>query len=462
MSQNQPTAPKPTAAVVRCAIYTRKSSEEGLDQAFNSLDAQRESAEAYIASQRHEGWSSLPDRYDDGGFTGGNMDRPALARLLADIQARTIQAVVVYKVDRLSRSLLDFAKMMETFDKYHVSFVSVTQQFNTATSMGRLMLNVLLSFAQFEREIISERTRDKIAATRRKGKWTGGHPLLGYDVDPRGAFLIVNEDEAARVRRIFALYLKHEGLIPVVRELERRGWVNKRWVTRKGLARGGRSFTKTSLYQLLSNVVFAGKVKYKNEVHPGEHPGIVEKEVWKQVQALLQRNGRNSRVPVRNKFGALLQGLLRCVPCGCAMTPTFASKNRTRRYRYYVCCSAQKRGWSTCPSKAIPAAEIERFVLGRIQEIGKEPGILREALAQEHGGAAPGPTVGLAEIEKAWSVLESRWATLTAEECGRIAGLIVARVDYDGGKGNVAITFHASGIRQLVEELIFPKKEKNR
>jgi site-specific DNA recombinase len=362
----------------------------------------------------------------------------------------------------LSRSLLDFAKMMETFDKYQVSFVSVTQQFNTATSMGRLVLNVLLSFAQFEREIISERTRDKIAATRRKGKWTGGHPLLGYDVDPRGAFLSVNEDEAAHVRQIFALYLKHEGLIPVVRELERRGWVNKRWVTRKGHARGGRSFTKTSLYQLLSNVVYAGKVKYKNEVHPGEHDGIVKKEVWKQVQALLQRNGRNSRVPIRNKFGALLQGLLRCVPCGCAMTPTFASKNKTRRYRYYVCCSAQKRGWSTCPSKAIPATEIERFVLGRIQDIGKEPGLLRDALAQDQGGTTPGSTVDVAEIEQAWSVLDGRWATLTAEECGRIAGLIVARVDYDGAKGKVAITFHASGIRQLVEELIFPKKEKNR
>jgi site-specific DNA recombinase len=425
------------------------------------LDAQRESAEAYIASQRHEGWVCSPDRYDDGGFTGGNMDRPALARLLADIAAGKIQAVVVYKVDRLSRSLLDFARMMETFDKYHVSFVSVTQQFNTATSMGRLVLNVLLSFAQFEREIISERTRDKIAATRRKGKWTGGHPILGYDVDPRGAFLIVNEDEAARVRQIFALYLKHEGLIPVVQELERRGWVTKRWVTRKGRSRGGQPFTKTSLYRLLSNVVYAGKVKYKNEVHPGEHSRIVAKENWKRVQALLQRNGRDSQVPVRNKFGALLQGLVRCVPCGCAMTPTFAAKNKTRRYRYYVCCSAQKRGWSTCPSKAVPATEIERFVLGRILEIGKEENLLREALTQDQGETMPGSTIGVAEIEHARSVLDRHWAALTAEECGRIAGLVVMRVDYDGAKGKVAITFHASGIRQLVRELIFSKKERS-
>jgi site-specific DNA recombinase len=223
MTKNANNTPAPPS-VVRCAVYTRKSSEEGLDQDFNSLDAQRESAEAYITSQRSESWVCLPERYDDGGFTGGNMDRPALARLLADIAAGKIQVVVVYKVDRLSRSLLDFAKLIGTFDTYHVSFVSVTQQFNTATSMGRLVLNVLLSFAQFEREIISERTRDKIAATRRKGKWAGGHPLLGYDVDPRGAFLTINEAEAARVRQIFALYLKQQGLLPVVEELERRGW----------------------------------------------------------------------------------------------------------------------------------------------------------------------------------------------------------------------------------------------
>src|SRR5262249_41842208 len=213
----------------------------------NTLDAQRESAEAFIASQQHEGSQCLPTRYDDGGFTGGNMDRRALRRLLEDIEAGRVDCVVVYKVDRLSRSLLDFAKMMETFDKHRVSFVSVTQQFNTATSMGRLVLNVLLSFAQFEREIISERTRDKIAATRRKGKWAGGHPLLGYDVDPNGFRLLVNEDEAIRVRAVFDLYLEHQSLLPVVQELERRGWVNKRWQTRKGPERGGKPFTRTNL-----------------------------------------------------------------------------------------------------------------------------------------------------------------------------------------------------------------------
>jgi site-specific DNA recombinase len=375
--------PKPaTLPVVRCAVYTRKSTEEGLEQEFNSLDAQREAGEAFVASQRQEGWTCLPERYDDGGFTGGNMERPALQRLLADIEAGKIDCVVVYKVDRLSRSLLDFAQMMQTFDKHRVSFVSVTQQFNTATSMGRLVLNVLLSFAQFEREIISERTRDKIAATRRKGKWAGGHPILGYDVDPRGFRLVVNEAEAVRVRAIFNLYLEHEALLPVVQELERRGWVNKRWTTRKGRERGGQPFERTSLYRLLTNVAYVGKVRYKDEVHDGEHPGIVDPADFQRVQTLLQRNGQTRGAPVRNKFGALLKGIIRCVPCDCAMTPSHTTRNGTKRYRYYVCSSAQKRGWNTCPSKSIPAAQIEEFVVGQIKCIGQDRALLEEVLAQ--------------------------------------------------------------------------------
>ena len=217
---------KPLSPVIRCAIYTRKSTEEGLEKEFNSLDAQRESGELFVRSQAGEGWTLVPVAYDDGGYTGGNMERPALRRLMLAIEAGKIDAVVVYKVDRLSRSLLDFARMMQTFDGHGVSFVSVTQQFNTATSMGRLVLNVLLSFAQFEREIISERTRDKIAATRRKGKWAGGHPILGYDVDPAGFKLLVNSAEAERVRAIFELYLDRESLMPAVLALAEKRWVN--------------------------------------------------------------------------------------------------------------------------------------------------------------------------------------------------------------------------------------------
>jgi len=401
MTRRQPSSQSSTPAV-RCAIYTRKSSEEGLEQEFNSLDAQREAGEAYIASQQHEGWVCLPDRYDDGGFTGGNMERPAVKRLLADIEAGKIDCVVVYKVDRLSRSLLDFARMMETFERHGVSFVSVTQQFNTTNSMGRLMLNVLLSFAQFEREIISERTRDKIAATRRKGKWAGGHPILGYDVDPRGFRLVVNEDEAERVREIFALYLEHEALIPAVKAIDERGWVNKRWTTRKGLERGGKPFDKNSLFKLLTNVAYLGKVRYKTEVHEGEHDAIVDAELWRRVQQLLARNGRTGGAAVRNKHGALLKSLLYCAPCGYSMGHTYSTKNGNVQYRYYVCLNAQKRGWHTCPSKSVPAGEIERLVVEQIRAIGRDPSLvaatLKHARKQAQGS--------LASLEKERATLE--------------------------------------------------------
>ena len=377
-----PTRKMSTASLplVRCAIYTRKSTEEGLEQEFNSLDAQRESAEAFIRSQTHEGWTCLPERYDDGGFTGGNMERPALRRLLADIRAGKIDCVVTYKVDRLSRSLLDFAKMMETFEQHGVSFVSITQQFNSATSMGRLVLNVLLSFAQFEREIIAERTRDKMAATRRKGKWSGGTPVLGYDLDPRGRRLHLNDEEAIRVRAIFALYLEHQALLPVVQELERRGWVGKCWQTRKGRQRGGRPFTKTSLYRLLTNVIYAGKVRYKDEIHDGEQPALLDIDTFQSVQALLRSHGPEVGPPSLQRVTALLKGLLRCVACGCGMTPAHTMRKGGLRYRYYTCVQAQKSGWQSCPSKSIPAQLIEQLVVEQIQRLGQDPLVLEQML----------------------------------------------------------------------------------
>jgi DNA invertase Pin-like site-specific DNA recombinase len=281
-----------TLALVRCAVYTRKSTEEGLEQDYNSLDAQRDAGENYVKSLAGEGWTVLAERYDDGGFTGGNMDRPALKRLMADIEAGKIDCVVVYKVDRLSRSQLDFAQMMQTFDKYKVSFVSVTQQFNTATSMGRLVLNVLLSFAQFEREIISERTRDKIAATRRKGKWAGGWPILGYDVDPQGYKLNVNATEAERVRAIFNLYLEHESLLPVVEELASHGWTNKRWQTRRRAsaaenASPGRACTSCRLTFLRRQGALQGRgARWRARGRP-------RSARLQRVQAMLERNGRS-------------------------------------------------------------------------------------------------------------------------------------------------------------------------
>lgn len=366
---------------IRCAIYTRKSTEEGLEREFNSLDAQRESAETYIASQRYEGWTILPDRYDDGGFTGGNMDRPALKRLIQDAEDGRIDCIVVYKVDRLSRSLLDFARIMEVLERNNVKFVSVTQQFNTTHSMGRLTLNILLSFAQFEREIIAERTRDKMSAARRKGKWVGGMPVLGYDVHPNGGKLLVNEAEAARVRGIFELYLQERALIPTVKELATRGWTGKRWTTKKGKERGGRPFDKINLYKLLTNIIYLGKVPYKEEVFEGEHDAIVSQDIFDRVQSLLRENRRNGGSNVRNRYGAILKGLLYCRACNAVMVHAYTVRG-DKRYRYYVCSKAQKSGWHTCPTKSLPAYEVERFVIDTIRGIGKDDTLAAEVIRQ--------------------------------------------------------------------------------
>jgi DNA invertase Pin-like site-specific DNA recombinase len=277
---------------MRCAIYTRKSTEEGLAQEFNSLDAQRESGEAYVLSQRQAGWIALPERYDDAGYTGANLERPGLRRLQTDIAAGRVDCVVVYKVDRLSRSLLDFARLMGEFDERGISLVSVTQQFNTTASMGRLTLNILLSFAQFERELIAERTRDKMSASRRKGKWVGGIPPLGYDVAAGGGRLIVNEEEAQRVRAIFALYIKDGGLIPVLIEVQKQKWTTKHWTTKSGTLRRGRPLIGDDLIRMLSNPVYAGKVHCEGQSYAGEHAAIVEERAWRQVQSMLSRDGR--------------------------------------------------------------------------------------------------------------------------------------------------------------------------
>lgn len=375
--------PKPTAPSMRCAIYTRKSTEEGLDQDFNTLDAQREAGEAFVASQQHEGWTCVPDRYDDGGFTGGNMDRPALQRLMADIEAGKIDCVVVYKVDRLSRSLLDFARIIEVFDRRHVAFVSVTQQFNTSTSMGRLVLNVLLSFAQFEREIIGERIRDKIAAQRRRGKWTGGTPVLGYDVDRSGPSpkLVINASEAARVRHIFELYLERGSLLPVVEELAKRDWRNKVWTTKSNQPKGGQPFDRGSLHSLLTNPLYVGKIVHKKTLHNGEHPPLVSPEVFEKVQQLMDYNRRAGSSEARNRHGALLRGLLRCKACNHTMVHNFTGRGG-KNYRYYTCTHAIKSGRKKCPSGSLPAAEIEAFVVDHIRRIANDKVMIADVVAQ--------------------------------------------------------------------------------
>jgi DNA invertase Pin-like site-specific DNA recombinase len=313
---------KPVVRKLRCAVYTRKSTEEGLDQEFNSLDAQREACEAYVASQRAEGWLLVPDRYDDGGFSGATLERPALQRLMADIETGRVDIVVVYKIDRLSRSLMDFAKLVEVFDRNDVTFVSVTQSFNTTSSMGRLTLNILLSFAQFEREVIGERIRDKFAASRRKGMWMGGFVPLGYDVKNRK--LVVNEGEAATVRMIFSRFAKIGSATVLVRELRSEGVRGKR----------GKLVDKGYLYKLLNNRVYVGEAVHKGTPYPGEHQPIIDRALWDRVHTILRESPRKRSANTRAQTPFLLKGLI-FGPTGRAMTPAHTRKGG-KLYRYYV------------------------------------------------------------------------------------------------------------------------------
>ena len=410
-----------SAPVIRCAIYTRKSTEEGLDQEFNSLDAQRESAEAYISSQKEAGWKLVPDRYDDGGFSGGNLERPALRRLLDDVEAGRVDCVLVYKVDRLSRSLLDFARLMDRFDRRSVSFVSVTQQFNTTSSLGRLTLNILLSFAQFEREIISERTRDKMGAARRKGKWVGGTPVLGFDVDPAGGRLVINEPEAKRVREIFRLFKKHRSLLKLVNQLEARRWTNKSWKSRSGVEHVGRPFTKPTLRSLLTNPIYGGKVEYRDTTYPGEHPAIIEPALWEEVNADFRARQRNRSDAARTKQHALLAGLLFCHGCNRPMIATYTAK-RGRRFRYYVCQKARQNGWDSCATKAVPAAMLEESVVFQ----------LRSALSSE-------------ETRRELQVADSEWQRFEEGDPGALVRSVVEHIVYDGSMGAVTLTLGKGG-----------------
>lgn len=502
-----------TKKQVRCAIYTRKSVTEGLEQEFNSLDAQREAGEAFILSQRHEGWICLPEKYDDGGFTGANMERPALKRLLADVDAGRVDVVVVYKVDRLSRSLTDFARIMEVLEKSNAAFISVTQSFNSSTSMGRLTLNILLSFAQFERETIAERTRDKMGAARRKGKWVGGVPFLGYDIAPGGRALVVNETEAVRVREIFEVYLKLQSLQATATELNRRGWTMKQWITQKGKLHGGGRFNKTSLNGLLTNMAYIGKVNYKGHIAEAEFPGIVPVEVFEAVQECLKANCKCCGARVRNKHNALLGGILRCGHCDAPMTHAY-TKRGAKVYRYYVCNRASKEGWDKCPAPSLPAAEVEKFVVEEIARIGQDADLRAEVIAaheanrkeelgrsasdkrklerqiQQIGAAireaiAAGEPAKLVELQRqqaeasaAIAQLHDRvtalsaheltateldhavekflpaWESLTGPERQRLLQLLVQRVTFHGETGEIAVTFHTTGIKTLEKEAV--------
>ncbi|MCC6748837.1 MAG: recombinase family protein [Deltaproteobacteria bacterium] len=363
--RNGSRASAPAPEVKRCAIYTRKSTSAGLDQEFNSLDAQREACEQYVRNQACIGWQLLPQHYDDGGFTGANLERPAFARLMQDVEAGKIDVVVVYKVDRLSRSLLDFAKVMDRFSRSGAAFVSVTQNFSTADAMGRLTLNMLMSFAEFEREMIAERTRDKIAASRRKGKWTGGIAPLGYDVVDRK--LVVNEVEAALVRRIYELYLDRRSAVAVAKALNAEHRTTKHHVAKNGNSHGAREWDKNAVLIVLASPIAAGLMSVGREVFEGEHQAIIGRDVYERVQFLLAEKGGMRTVHHGRNPEYILTGLLRCARCGKAFTP--ASNRRGEKiYRYYRCSTRDKKGKEACASAPLPAAAIEGFVVQRVRE----------------------------------------------------------------------------------------------
>ena len=425
---------------LRCAVYTRKSSEEGLEQEFNSLDAQRESCEAYIASQRSEGWVPVRDHYDDGGISGGTLERPALQRLLADIEDGLVDVVVVYKIDRLSRSLMDFAKLVEVFDRNQVTFVSVTQSFNTTTSMGRLTLNVLLSFAQFEREVTAERIRDKFAASRAKGMWMGGCPPLGYDVKARK--LIVNDDAAANVRFIFKRFVEIGSGTTLLRELTQRGITTRQ----------GKPITKGFLYRMLNNRVYLGEAVHKGTSYPGEHDAIIDRELWDAVRTILKESPRVRANRSRANTPALLKGLL-WGSNGAAFSPSHTRKNG-KLYRYYVSQTLLRQGAGACTMGRISAAEIEGTVVEQLRSVFRQP----EAIVGAWKSAVKNcPTVTEEEAREALTSLDPLWEELFPAEQARIVQLLIDTVIV--GSAGLDVKVRVDGIGTLVRELRAPALE---
>ena len=486
---------------VRCALYTRKSHEDGLDQDFNSLDAQRESAEAYVASQKHEGWMALDERYDDAACSAATMDRPALQRLLSDVKHGRVDAVVVYKIDRLSRSLRDFGRLMEVFECHGVSFISVTQRFDTSSSMGKLTLNVLMSFAEFEREIIGERIRDKIAAQKRRGKHTGGMPVFGFDTDREAKKLVVNGKEARLVRWIFKRFCEIRSTTRLAAELNRQGHRTKAWISLKGKEHGGHQWNKSHLYRMLNNRKYIGRVEHRGADYRGEHEAIVSRKLWDEAHRVLAENQRARSNGTRAKTPALLKGLIRCGHCDYSMGPTFTRK-KGKTYRYYLCVRASKSGYAECPVRTVAAGDIETAVVTQLRAVFRSPEIIArtyretQSLKIEEAERVRGEK---AELEARWRSFESVgksngalnddvdelksrldaighdlralesvaiserdvidalerldpvWEELFPAEQARIVQLLVDRIDVY--RDRVDVRFHADGLGSLVAEI---------
>jgi len=423
---------------LRCAIYTRKSSEEGLEQEFNSLHAQREACEAYIASQRSEGWALVRDQYDDGGISGGTLERPALQQLLADIEDGLVDVVVVYKIDRLSRALMDFSKLVEVFDRNGVTFVSVTQSFNTTTSMGRLTLNILLSFAQFEREVTAERIRDKVKASRMKGMWMGGYVPLGYDVVDRK--LVVNDEEATTVRMVFERFVEVGSATVLARELRGNGFRNKQ----------GTLIDKGYLYRLLNNRVYRGEAVHKGKSYPGEHAAIIDPRLWEQVHEIMGESPRKRANNSRTQTPALLKGLL-FTATGAAMTPS-STKKGTRRYRYYVSMDLLKnreRPEDGIPQR-LPADTAEAAVITEIRRVLRTP----ETAAQV-SAVLEREDIPEADAIAALQQFTELWAQLFPGEQARIIQLLVRRVTVTSE--GLVIDLRTDGISGVMREMMTPR-----
>jgi len=420
---------------LRCAIYTRKSSEEGLDMEFNSLDAQREACEAYATSQKAEGWVALRDHYDDGGFSGGTLDRPALKLLISDIEAGLIDVIVVYKIDRLSRSLMDFARLVEVFDRNNVTFVSVTQSFNTTTSMGRLTLNILLSFAQFEREVIGERIRDKFAASRKRGMWMGGFVPMGYDVKDRK--LVVNEAEAATVRMIFDRFAALGSASTLARALQAEDARNKR----------GKRIDKGFIYKLIGSRVYLGEAVHKGTSYPGEHDAIATQDLWDRVHALLKQSPHDRRAKNRNSSEALLKGLI-FTDTGTAMTPTYTRKGE-RLYHYYTSMDLirNRETGGTGPMR-LAAAMVDGAVIAEMRRIIGSPEIAARVMdAQRREDVSTDERVIVAALQR----FNDLWDALYPAEQARIVRLLVDRVTV--GPAGMAVDLRNNGIATLVRDL---------
>lgn len=427
---------------VRCAVYCRKSVEDGLEQEFNSLDAQREAGENYIASQKGNGWVCLPQHYDDGGFSGGNTNRPALQQLLADIKDRKIDMVVVYKIDRLSRSIFDFGELQSVFDEYGVSFCSVTQEINTRTSSGRMMLNILMTFAQFEREILTERVRDKVSAAKKRGKHCGGYPVLGYDSDPITKKLHINEAEAETVKFVFEEYLRTGSAKAVATALELKGIRGKVWTTKKGVKHDGQLVNNQMIYRMLKNPLYIGRVPHKETSYPGEHQAIIEQELWDQVQNLLNGNLRHDPKQHRSKQNPFI-GLLYCGTCGGAMGLVHTKKGN-KRYHYYICTEDTKRNFSTCPVKRIPADALQKAVLEQVGELLQSTTLIAQMVKTDNSMTAPKFRAVLKNIHGIWSVM------CHYEQCRLLQNIISRILIFDD---RLEIEPKVDGIKALLKDV---------